>query len=553
MVHSATIVDVTLDRTFYRPGESVTLSIQIHCLADEPVGARVTVAISHLADSVDELSQELDLANGGQTAEVIFKPPPDAPRGYGIDVCLETNDGARVACRTTAFDVLHHWAQTPRYGFLSDFGPGRSDASQVMGTLSRYRINGLQFYDWMYRHEQLLTGQEPYRDPLGRQLSRATVESLIAAAHERNIAAMPYTAIYAASVSFYEEHPDWALYQGDGTPYLFGEDFLVYMDPRRDSPWVAHLLAQFDEVLRLTEFDGIHLDQYGAPKEAYDVRGLRFDLAEPLADTINATKELVRSRRSRGTVVFNAVTNWPIEVVAPADQDFVYIEVWPPYVWYGDLHTLITQAQALGGGKPVVLAAYIDPSLEHNVRLVDAVIFGSGGGHIELGEHNGMLADAYFPRYGTMAPELANVMQRYYEFAVRYQDVIGPRTVDATHSYLNRIEVEGISTSPSQLKDKVWPIVREAEGLTALSLVNLLGVNSPEWLSELDGPPTPLGPTTVRVLNVDRGVNRVWSSSPDTEDISPQQLAFEVGVDQVLAFEIPSLAYWNLIVIEWAQ
>jgi dextranase len=553
MVHSVTIVDVTLDRAFYKPDESVTLSIQLQSQVDRPVSARLTVAISHLADPVDELDQAFTLSGGQQTVEVTYKPPPDAPRGYGADLCIETDDGARLACSTTAFDVLHHWAQTPRYGFLSDFALGRSDTSQVMETLTRYRVNGLQFYDWMYRHEQLLTDQEPYLDPLGRQLSRATVENLISAAHERNIAAMPYTAIYAASVPFYEEHPDWALYQGDASPYLFGEDFLVYMDPRRDSPWVSHLLAQFDEVLRLTGFDGIHLDQYGAPKEAYDARGVKFDLAGPLADTINATKELVRSRRSRGTVVFNAVTNWPIEVVAPADQDLIYIEVWPPYVWYGDLNTLITQAQCLGGGKPVVLAAYIDPSLEHNVRLVDAVIFGSGGGHIELGERNGMLADAYFPRYATMTPELANVMQRYYQFAVRYQDVIGPRTGDSTLGYLNRIEIDGISTAPSQLKDKVWPIVREGEGLTAINLVNLLGVTSPEWQTALDEPPTPLGPKTVRVPNVNQDVTRVWFSSPDTEDISPQQLAFTMEVDQTLTFEIPSLAYWDLIVIEWTQ
>jgi dextranase len=551
MVQSVTIINVTLDRAFYRPDEQVTLSIRLQSEVDRPVDARLAVAIGHLADRVDEIHQAFTLAGGEQILEATYKPPPTTPRGYGVDLCIEAGDGARLACWTTAFDVLDHWAQTPRYGFLSEFDPDRSDSSQVMENLSRYRINGLQFYDWMYRHEQFLTDQEPYRDPLGRQLSLATVESLISAAHERNIAAMPYTAIYAASVPFFEEHPDWALYEGDGTPHLFGENFLVYMDPRPDSPWVAHLLAQFDEVLRQTAFDGIHLDQYGAPKEAYDARGIKFDLAEPLAETINATKKLVQSRRSQGTVVFNAVTNWPIETVAPADQDFVYIEVWPPFIWYSDLYLLITQAQELGGGKPVVLAAYIDPAQEHNVRLVDAIIFGSGGSHIELGERNAMLADAYFPRYEIMTPELAAVMQRYYEFAVRYQDTIGPRTSDSTPDYLRRIEIDGVSTSPSQLKDKVWPIVRESEGVTAINLINLLGIESPEWGGALDEPPRPLGPKTVRVLEVTREVARVWFASPDEQDFAPKLLDLTLGVDQILSFEIPSLAYWDLVVIEW--
>ena len=152
-----------------------------------------------------------------------------------------------------------------------------------------------------------------------------------------------------------------------------------------------------------------------------------------------------------------------------------------------------------------------------------------------------------------MSPEFLTVMQRYYEFAVRYQDLIGPRTGDSTPSYQARIEIDGVSTSPSQLKDKVWPIVRESEGLTAISLVNLLDVKSPEWSSAIDEPPTLLGPKTVRVLDVDREVGRVWFTSPDTPDIAAKQLAFTLGDDGVLTFEIPSLAYWDLIVIEWKQ
>jgi dextranase len=328
---------------------------------------------------------------------------------------------------------------------------------------------------------------------------------------------------------------------------------LVYMDPRPDSPWVNHLLAQFDQVLEQTAFDGIHLDQYGDPKEGYDSQGQRFDLAGPLAATINATKELVRSRRAQGAVVFNAVTNWPIEDVAPADQDFVYIEVWPPYTWFDDLHGLITKAQDLGGGKPVVLAAYIDPSLEHNVRLVDAVIFASGGGHIELGERGGMLADAYFPRYKTMSPEMAETIRRYYDFAVRYEDVIGPATQDATQHYLSRIAIDGVSTSPSQRSNKVLPIARHADGSTAISLINLVGIKSPEWARPLEEPPQALGALNVRI-NVEQTPARAWMATPDGADPAAHPLAFRTGTDEsgdYVLLEVPSLKYWSMIVFEW--
>ncbi|MDY7041290.1 MAG: glycoside hydrolase family 66 protein, partial [Chloroflexota bacterium] len=424
-MNSVEITTFHPDKGTYRPGEPIELLITLTNTLPRSLSVDVFASVKYLAEEITQLAQPVDLPpSGQQTLRLTWSPPPDAPKGYGVDLTVQGVGGQSVAVGHTAFDVLTSWTQAPRYGFLTDFAPGRADVDETMAWLTHYHINGLQFYDWMYRHEQFLTDQEPYLDPLGRRLSLVTVEDLIAAAHERNIAAMPYTAIYAASIPFYEAHPDWALYKANGQPYLLGENFLVYMNPHPDSPWVNHLLEQFDQVLQQTDFDGIHLDQYGDPKQGYDSQGQKFDLAGPLAATINATKELVRSHHPEGTVVFNAVNNWPIQTVAPAAQDFVYIEVWSPHTLYRDLHTLIVEAQELSGGKPVVLAAYIEPARARNARLADAVILASGGYHIELGEPGTMLADPYFPDYGQMSDELAEVIRRYYDFAVRYENVL---------------------------------------------------------------------------------------------------------------------------------
>jgi dextranase len=555
-VQSVTIVDVDLNKVFYFPAEPVQISIRLQSHVDEPTHVQLSASVTHLANVLETMEEKIILSGGEQTIEITYVPPSDAPHGYGMDLSIKNENGDDLTHKSIAFDVLQQWTQSPRYGFLTDFFPDRSDEAQTMDSLTRYHINGLQFYDWMYRHDQFLTDQEPYTDPLGRQLSRSTVENLITAAHERNIAAMPYTAIYAASVPFYEQHPEWALYQANGKPYLLGDNFLVYMDPRPESPWVHHLLGQFDQVLTQMDFDGIHLDQYGDPKQGYDSKGLKFDLASYLAATINATKALVLSHQLDGVVVFNAVTNWPIEAVAPAETDFVYIEVWPPYSWFDDLHKLITQAQELGGGKPVVLAAYVDPALEHNVRLIDAVIFASGGGHIEMGELDGMLADPYFPKYKTVPFDFTRTIQHYYDFTVRYQDAIGPRTSDATHEYHRRIEMDGVSTQPNLLKNKVWPIVRESDKFTAISLVNLLGIDAPEWTTPVVTPPTPLGPTDVRISDIDQDVSHIWFATPDSEDLSLQPVNYSLSNQSnrtTLVFEIPSLAYWDLILIEWSN
>ena len=544
------------DKATYSPGEPVEFLIMLTSSLTRSLSIDVSASVKYLADEVAPLAQPAELPPGGQqTLRLTWSPPPDAPRGYGVDLAVRDTSGQTLAVGHTAFDVLTSWTQAPRYGFLTDFAPGRTNVNETMAWLVRYHLNGLQFYDWMYRHDQFLTDQEPYLDPLGRRLSLVTVKNLIAAAHERHIVAMPYTAIYAASVPFYEEHPDWALYQANGQPYLLGENFLVYMDPRPDSPWVNHLFEQFDRVLRQTDFDGIHLDQYGDPKQGYDSQGQRFDLAGPLAATINATKELVRFHRPEGAVVFNAVNNWPIETVASTDQDFIYIEVWLPHTLYRDLWKLIVNAQELGQGKPVVLAAYIDPARSRNARLADAVIFASGGYHIELGEPGAMLADPYFPNYGQMSNELAEVVRSYYDFAVRYENVLALGTHDATSIYESQVTIEGVNTDAKRAYNKVWPIVREGDGVIGLSLVNLLDIVSPEWNGLLLADPTPLDELRVR-YQTKQNVERIWLASPDLA--SPQAILLDFNTGQndqgvYIQFTVPRLEYWDLVVVEFAD
>ncbi len=550
LAKSAVISDVQFDRSFYRPGEVVHVVISIKNENQNSQQVRLLSEISYLSNVVDGFEQMITLDGGAPSINLSWAPPPEAPKGYGIDISIFSTEGERLDNVSKAFDVLNTWVDAPRYGFLSDFYPGRENTAQTMQKIARFHINGLQFYDWMYRHEQFLTDEEPYRDILNRELSLVTVHELISAAHAQNIAAMPYTAIYAASIPFYEQHPDWALFGHDRKPLFFGENFLVYMDPRPGSPWVNHLLKQFEQVLVEVPFDGIHLDQYGDPKRGYDMMGNSFNLAQALADTINLTKELVLEHQQDGVVVFNAVANWPIESVAPSKQDLVYIEVWPPYRWFDDLHTLIIQAQTLSGGKPVVLAAYIDPALEHNVRLMDAIIFASGGSHIELGEGNAMLADPYFPNYKVMSPELAEQLERYYDFMVRYQNIIGPRTHDATSKYANKIHIDDVSTSPSQRKNKVWPIVRESEGYLAVNLINFLGIETVEWEKAIRQAPSPLGRTEVRIEGLEKDVAGVWFATPDELNFTLIPLEFTLGDHNSVIIEISSLKYWDLIVIE---
>ncbi|MFN2240834.1 MAG: glycoside hydrolase family 66 protein [Anaerolineae bacterium] len=545
------LLDVYPAKAFYRPGETVRLVVR---LADPAqLGVQIVASVSFLAEEVARLTCTASLtAEDTAAVDLVWVPPSVAPRGYGVDVQVLDGHGLALATASTAFDVLEHWTQAPRYGFLTDYAPGRSNVDETMQWLTRHHINGLQFYDWMYRHDQFLPPEDLFDDPLGRQLSLATVRHLIDAAHSRGIAALPYTAVYAASLPFFELHPDWALFDADGKPIPFGDRFLMIMNPAPHSPWTQHLLNQFSAVLQETAFDGIHLDQYGDPKVAYDAGGNRVDLAQALPDLVDATVKTAVKVRPGAAVLFNCVGNWPIEGSARSQQDLNYIEVWPPNTLFKDLYSLIVEAQALSGGKPVVLAAYIDPARARNVRLADAVILASGGTHIELGEPGAMLADPYFPNYGRMSDDLSTVIRRYYDFAVRYENILALDTRDATPAFEGRVAVEGLNTDAERLYNKVWPIVREGADAIGLSLINLLELDSPEWVGALTTGPLVQRDLLVRV-STGRPVRRVWWATADGDSPAAQDLEFSTetsGDCPCVSFRVPWLAYWHLIVLE---
>jgi dextranase len=549
-MNTVTIQAIHFEKAFFHSGEPAKWSVIITSDSSKEMTIRLVSRISHLDRIITEIAQDIDLNRVEQQVEFTWQPPLDTPMGYGLDVYLETLNGQLISTiKSVGFDVLEMWTQMPRYGFLTDFQPGRTDIARPISIMTDHHINALQFYDWMYRHEQFLTTEEPYVDLLGRQLSRQVIDELIKAAHARNIDAMPYTAIYGASIDFYRQHPDWALYLAKGKPALFGNNFMAIMDPRVDGPWMRHLLNQFEEILTQTQFDGIHLDQYGDPKVGYDINGNFIDLAVELPKSIDATKAVVDKFKPGGAVVFNCVTNWPTEQVANSSEDIIYIEVWPPYTSFTDLHALIVSAQNIGHGKPVVLAAYVHPQGSANPQINDAIIFASGGGHIELGEGNNYLADPYFPKYESLSTSQAETIKRYYDFAVRYQNWMGPQTQDATGKWMNEISIPGFETSNSLSYNKIYPLIRETKGVTAISLVNLLGLPGGDWNQPVPNP-EPQSEFELMLEIGNQKVSSIGFTSPDNENFAISSLEFTQENGQ-LHFKVPGLNIWDLIIVQW--
>jgi dextranase len=536
-----TTVQLMPDKSFYYPGDSVQITVS----ASE--GTRVEAYITFLAQLVATLNAPLV----NSQASLTWTPPLDAPRGYGLTFNVLDANGTLLASQSTAFDVLNHWIEAPRYGFLSDFSPARLTDASTLEWMLRHHINGVQFYDWQYRWEDLLPETDRFDDGLGRSQSMTTIRRLIDVLHSGNIAAMPYTAIYGASFAFYRQHPDWAIFDARGEAYTFGDNLIGIMDPTPGSAWNTHLLAEFADVLDHTTFDGIHIDQYGSPKMGFDNQGNPVDLAEVMPAFINQTAELVQERRGdSGVTLFNSVGNWPIEAVAPSQQDASYIEVWPPYNDYLDLNRIITNAQHWGSEKPVILAAYIPPERTINWRLANSVILASGAYHLETGEPGTMLQDPYFPRFGHLADEQEPQFTRYYDFLVRYENVLSVGTVAAESVRHNAISLGDVRIRGIRSRDRVVPIVRSGANFETFSLINFLDIDASDWNAPTNVAPTPLTDQLVTVA-VDRPVVTVWYASPDDPSrMNAAALPFTVE-ENTVSFTLPRLDYWSMIVVEY--
>lgn len=521
------LLDIYPHKGTYKPGESVIFEVELQ--AENPTHAEIKLTIWHLVDQIASMRKTIKLSPGEQRLSISFSPPKESPKGYGILCEMFSEAGQVVSNKTTAFDVLQDWTTYPRYGFLTDFTPDREDIDTTLASLTRYHVNGLQFYDWQYKHDCLLPPTQEYCDPLGRRLSINIVRDFIQAAHNHGIAAMPYLVIYAATLDFWKEHPEWALYNEVGEPLTF-MDFLGLMDPSSDKPWIDHLQNNCAQLLSELNFDGLHVDQYGDPRVAYNHKGEQIDLPGTFVNFINNLKR----ENPSAAVVFNAVKNWPIEALATSSQDFMYIEVWPPKTAYHDLANIVSSARNHSSGKPVVIALYLPEDRTPNIRLADALIISCGGSRIEIGENNRLLTDPYFPNHMPIQEELSRILRNYQDFAVCYGELIGPQAdLD-----------ESISIT---IPRDVWGTVRRTQGWLTLCIVNLSGLSNEGWDQDHFAPIT-LENVPANISYPGK-VKQVWWGNPDANKLRLHPVSWTSNLERIQT-EIPTLEFWCILSFE---
>ncbi|MNO16786.1 Cycloisomaltooligosaccharide glucanotransferase precursor [compost metagenome] len=565
-----THLDMYPDRAQYRPGQPGCVLIELE--TQEDAALELVVVFYKLELPMDEKTIQITTEKGRkQKVPVPLFLEDTEWAGYGASVTV-VQDGGVLGKAYTAYDIADHWRRSPRYGFLSDFRSGESGELGDVESMNKYHLNVIQFYDWMYRHDDLVPHEDEFTDPMGRTMSYKVVREKVAAVHGKGMAAMAYGAVYAALKDFLHDRPEWVLYNRRGEPFQLIDLFYI-MDITPESPWTDHIVGQFCRAVE-AGFDGIHMDQYGFPKKAIRrIAGKEevVDLAECYPALIDRTKAALRAVDAEAGVIFNNVGNYPIHKTASSDQEALYIEVWPPVVRLRELKGLIDNARLLDRDKPVILSAYLpsfypkaghDPEwAENGALLTMAAIFASGGYHLLLGEDNGLLTMPYYPDYAVMRPAFASEVRRYYDFIVRFGTLLhNPRLEDVSFTYTAGVNTEisfegGAPFAPNGDVGSVWTIIKRMPGYQILQLVNLVGLEDDYWEHGKLRRPEPQSEVVCTLL-IEHPIKTLYAASPDYPDQRICFLDYEtIPHEQGLAarFTLPCLEVWTMVVVQYRE
>ena len=515
-------------KSSFKPDEAIEIEVRGSVAPD-------TVRVWHLGDLVAEQSFD-------GSGLIRLDGLPEG--GYAIEV----------GDLRTAIEVRANLRDRLRYGFVASFGPDK-DVTGLSDTVRRLHLNGVMFYDWAYRHANLVGGGETYRDPLDQPISLPTVRALVSAVQAAGSSAIGYAAVYAAGPNEWEGWKHRALLKADGEPYALG-DFLFILDPAAPD-WLAHFTADLKAATASLGFDGYHLDQFGYPKRATRADGADIDVGSSFVRLI----EDVRDALPDAHLVFNNVNDFPTGLTGRARQDAVYIEPWAPQVTLQSLADTATRARTAGQGKPVVLAAYQHvydtapvAAADRATALTMATLFSHGATQILAGEADRLLVDPYYVRNHKMEDSTHALLKRWYDFLVAHDEILMPPSLyEVTHSYAGDyngdldVTFKNAEVSVTAEPGKIWRRIVRAGDRLVIHLINLCGQTDMLW----DGPRQPFqspGDAILQIRALHGRQPRVYSADPDGSG-RLESVATTARGDRVAA-ALPGMRTWQLVVVE---
>jgi dextranase len=287
-------------------------------------------------------------------------------------------------------------------------------------------------------------------------------------------------------------------------------------------------------------FDGLHIDQYGDPKHAWDSNHQPVDLPSSFVDFIQSASDLHPDQ----TILFNAVGNWPIEALADSAVDFMYIEIWPPDVEYRQLAKIVLDAVRLSHGRAVVIALYLPTDRPTNNLLADAVILACGGTRIELGEDARLLSDPYFPKHEEMSLDLYLHLRQLADFTVRNGEWMRPYALCSTER--QRWADADLNPDFVITDDSLWAVARQYPGLLVVQLLNFNGLDLHQRWNESHASPVLFQNSTIKI-QMRQGPSKILWDCPE-QTRGPLPLGFEYS-NGTLTVQIPNINFIGLVAI----
>lgn len=546
-------LNISTDKALYNPGESTRFSAE----GSVPSGARVRYRHGNEVIADETLS----------SSSWSWTAPQTDYTGYLVDVYTVSGNSETIY-GTVGVDVSSNWAKFPRYGFVSSFDRSKTSSviAEEMAFLNRCHINGVQFYDWHYKHQWPLGGtreslMDSYTDIANREVVTSVVKDYISQQHGYGMKTMFYNLCYGVLDDAAQDGVDekWGVFTNtthtrDKHSLPSGWKGDIYMVDPSNKDWQHYLADRNDEVYANFDFDGFHIDQLGSRGTVYDYYGSQLNLTHGLGSFINAMKD----RHQNKYLVMNAVSGYGANEIGKTDNtEFMYTEMWGSEDQFSDIHEVIAKNRSYSNGKNTVLAAYMNYGKSSSqgwfntpgILLTDAVMFALGGSHLELGDGH-MLSHEYFPNSNLkMSEELRQNIIRYYDFLVAYQNLLrdGGEEVIAT-----------LASSNSSVSINAWPpklntvisYAKKVDNKEVVHLLNFMNANSLSWRDMQGNMPAPQQISNLPLRMKVKGVKKIWVASPDHFGGAPQELNFSQDGGYV-NFTLPSLNYWTMIVVEF--
>ena len=196
-----------------------------------------------------------------------------------------------------------------------------------------------------------------------------------------------------------------------------------------------------------------------------------------------------------------------------------------------------------------------------------ATVFSHGATHLLLGEDCNVLTDPYYPRNHRIKPDSLDLFVGWYDFLVRYGDLLLDQTqVDVTESFTGGINEDlvfsgpdGVLFSTQARAGTIWTrVVRTSLGLV-IHLINLVGQDEIGWDAGKNDPApqtgirlrlAPVGDPPVLLWatpDADNGASRALSGLAEGAGIQSDALS----AGQVHAvYDLPTVRTWALIFID---